>query len=304
MLNQKKNDETGQKMQIVYHIGTNCTDQDRLLKSVLKNADSFAKQGVKVPGPGKYRRLIRETIQRLDGNAPAEDSREILIDAILDDDNCNRLVMSHAQFICIHSRVFENGVFFDQADLKLSGLRDLFPDDELEIFIGLRNPATFIPAVFKESKTPKFDTFMQGLDPVQLRWSDLIARIRGILPNARLTVWCNEDTPLIWAQLIRELAGVDPLTRITGGFDLLSAIMSADGMKKFVAYLKANPPQTEQQKRRIIAAFLERYAITEEVEDEIDLPGWTDETVQQLTTAYEQDLERIETMDRVNFIAP
>jgi hypothetical protein len=53
-------------MQIVYHIGANCTDQDRLLKSVLKNAETFAAQGVKVPGPGKYRRLIRDTIQKLD----------------------------------------------------------------------------------------------------------------------------------------------------------------------------------------------------------------------------------------------
>ncbi len=291
-------------MQIVYHIGSNCTDQDRLLKSVLKNAESFAKQGVKVPGPGKYRRLIRETIQRLDGNSPPDDTREILLDAILDDEKCNRLVMSHAQFICIHSRVFENGIFFEQTDFKLKSLEALFPEDELEIFIALRNPATFIPALYKESKLPNFATFMNDINPMHVHWSDLIQRIRMILPNARLTVWCNEDTPLIWAQLIRELAGVDPLTRITGGFDLLSTIMTTEGMKKFVAYLKANPPQTEQQKRRIIAAFLERYAIPEEVEDEIDLPGWTDETVAQLTQAYESDLERIEDMEGVNFIAP
>ena len=81
-------------MQIVYHIGANCTDQDRLFKSVLKNAETFSEQGVKVPGPGKYRRLIRETIQALDGQEPASDTREILVDAILDDEQCNRVVMS------------------------------------------------------------------------------------------------------------------------------------------------------------------------------------------------------------------
>lgn len=304
MTNQNKNDATGHKMQIVYHIGTNCTDQDRLLKSLLKNAESFSNQGVKVPGPGKYRRLIRETIQRLDGNPPTEDSREIMIDAILDDENCNRLVMSHAQFICIHDRVFENGVLFEQAEFKLGGLVGLFPDDEIEIFLALRNPATFIPTVFEESKKTDFTEFMSGYDPMHMRWSDLIARIRTAIPKARLTVWCNEDTPFIWAQLIRELAGIDPLTRITGGFDLVTAIMTAEGMKKFVAYLKANPPQTEQQKRRIIAAFLERYAIDEEVEDEIDLPGWTADTVEQITAQYEEDLEKIEHMDGVHFIAP
>lgn len=291
-------------MQIVYHIGANCTDQDRLLKSILKNAETFANQGVKVPGPGKYRRLIRETIQRLDGKEPAPDTREILLDAILDDEQCNRLVMCHAQFMCVHRRVFEGGIFYALAEDKLTGLANLFPDDEIEIFLSLRNPATFIPAVFGDSPVDSFQTFMKGIDPAQVRWSDLIARIRNILPQATLTVWCNEDTPLIWAQLIRELAGVDPLTKITGGFDLLSAIMSPEGMKKFVTYLKANPPQTETQKRRIIAAFLEKYALEDEVEDVVDMPGWTDETVAHLTALYDDDVYRIERMEGVNFIAP
>jgi hypothetical protein len=212
--------------------------------------------------------------------------------------------MNHGQFICIHRRVFEGGIFYALAEQKLVGLANLFPDDEIEIFLGMRDPATFIPAVFGDSPVNSYDTFMQGLDPAHVRWSDLIARIRAILPRATITTWCNEDTPLIWAQLIRELDGIDPLTKITGGFDLLSAIMSAEGMKKFVGYLKANPPQTETQKRRIIAAFLEKYALDEEVEDEVDMPGWTDEYVTHLTALYDEDIYRVERMEGVNFIAP
>ena len=291
-------------MQIVYHIGANCTDQDRLLKSVLKNAETLAHQGVKVPGPGKYRRLIRETIQALDGKTPAHDTREILLDAILDDEQCNRLVMSHAQFMCVHRRVFEDGIFYALAEEKLSGLANLFPEDEIEIFLALRDPATFVPAIFGDSPMDNYAKFLHGFDPMQLRWSDLVARIRAVLPRASLTVWCNEDTPMIWAQLIRELGGIDPLTKITGGFDLLSSIMSAEGMKKFVTYLRANPPQTESQKRRIIAAFLEKYALDDEVEETVDLPGWTEDTVAALTAAYDDDVYRIERMEGVNFIAP
>ena len=291
-------------MQIVYHIGANCTDDDRLLKSILKNADNLAQQGIKVPGPGKYRRLIRETIQALDGKPPAPDSREILLDAILDDEQCNRLVLSHAQFMCVHSRVFENGTFYALAQEKLEGLANLFPDDEIELFLGIRNPATFLPALFSDSRPDDFAHFMHGVDPAQVRWSELVARIRHIMPKASLTVWCNEDTPLIWAQLIRELSGVDPLTRITGGFDLLSSIISPEGMKRFVTYLKAHPPQTEMQKRRIIAAFLEKFAMEGEVEQEVDLPGWTEETLQHLTALYEEDINRIAHIPGVNFIDP
>lgn len=150
----------------------------------------------------------------------------------------------------------------------------------------------------------EYEDFIHGMDPMDVRWSDLVARIRTILPKASLTVWCNEDTPLIWAQLIRELAGVDPLTRITGGFDLLNAIMSPEGMRRFVTYLKAHPPQTEMQKRRIIAAFLEKYALDEEIEEEIDMPGWTEATLAELTQRYDDDVERIARIPGVNFIAP
>ena len=291
-------------MQIVYHIGANCTDDERLLKSLLKNAEAFSKQGIRVPGPGKYRRLIRETIQNLGGADPSPDTRDILLDAILDDESATRLVMSHAAFICVVNRIFEGGQFYHLTEAKVAGLRSLFPQDEIEFHIGLRNPATFIPATFREARFEDFRTFMNGLDPRQVRWSSVIETIRRTVPEASVTVWCNEDTPLIWSQLIREVSGVDPLTQITGGFDLLSTIMSREGMQRFLSYLKSHPPQTEVQKRRIMAAFLDKYAIEAEVEEEFDLPGWTEELITELTHLYEEDMERIERMPGVTFISP
>ncbi len=291
-------------MQIVYHIGANCTDDDRLIKSLLKNAEPFSEQGIKVPGPGKYRRLIRETIQNLGGAMPGPDTREILIDAILDDEQANRLVMSNSAFICVPNRIFEGGEFYGLAGPKIAALAHLFDGDDVELFLGLRNPATFVPAVFNDSKQDNFEHFLNRTPLENILWSGVIERIRAAAPAANLTVWCNEDTPLIWAQLIREISGVDPLTRITGGFDLLASIMSADGMSRFLSYLKSHPPQTEVQKRRIIAAFLDKYAIEEEVVEEVDLPGWTADIMDRLTERYEEDVFRIERMPGVNFIAP
>ena len=82
-------------MQIAFHIGANCTDEDRILKSLLKNAGSLSDVGIKVPGPGKYRRIIRETIQNLNGMPPAANTRGILLDAILDDADADRVVLSN-----------------------------------------------------------------------------------------------------------------------------------------------------------------------------------------------------------------
>ena len=291
-------------MQIAFHIGANCTDDDRILKSLLKNAGNFAEQGIKIPGPGKYRRLLRETIQNLNGAPPAPDTRGILLDAIIDDDTAGRLVLSNANFICIANRIFDRGIFYEQAEAKLSALHQLFAQDDIEIFLALRNPATFLPVIFAESKAEIPETYFQGLHPTQVRWSDLVRRIQHMFPQTKLTVWCNEDTPLIWAEILRAISGVEQDQKITGGFDLLASIMSDEGMNRFLNYLRSHPPKSEAQKRRVIAAFLDKYAVEDKIEETVDLPGMTDEMVEELSQIYENDVDFIEQLPGVTFIAP
>ena len=291
-------------MDIVFHIGANCTDDDRLLKSLLKNADIFAEHGVKVPGPGKYRRLIRETIQGLNGAQPAPNTRAFLLDDILDGDQPSRLVLSNSNFICIPNRVFDNGVFYDQAESKIRGLLSLFPQDKIELSLAIRDPATFVPDVFAKSKAPTFEKFMKGYHPALIRWSDLIRRIRNTAPDCKLTVWCNEDTPLLWPTLIRTLSGVPPQTSINGGYDLLSAIMETEGMTRMLAYMRSHPPQNEMQKNKIIVAFLNKYAIEDEMEETIDLPNMTEDAIAELTSLYDADVALIRQMEDVYFREP
>lgn len=42
-------------MQVVFHMGAPCTDDDRLIQSLLKNREALAKQGIAVPTPALYR---------------------------------------------------------------------------------------------------------------------------------------------------------------------------------------------------------------------------------------------------------
>ena len=292
------------RLEIVFHIGANCTDEDRLLKSLIKNADVLAEHGTKVPGPGRYRRLIRETIQNLDGAPPAPHTRQILLDAILDEELPRRLFMSNSRFICFENRIFEDGQFYAQAEFKTRGLAELFPDDDLTFCLGLRDPATFIPAAFAGSKFETLEEFLYGQDLLASRWSDVVFRIQQAVPQAKLIVWCNEDTPMIWAELIRTVAGLPPDTKITGGYDLLAAIMSPEGMNRFLNYMRQNPPRTVQQKHRVIAAFLDKYAIEDAVEETVDLPGVDAETLSYLSDAYEADVAEIARMPGVTFLSP
>ena len=52
-------------MRIVYHLGAHFTDEERLLKCLLKNRGILSQNAVAVPGPKSYRVLLRDTIMSL-----------------------------------------------------------------------------------------------------------------------------------------------------------------------------------------------------------------------------------------------
>jgi hypothetical protein len=293
-------------MQIVYHIGANCTDGDRLLRALLRNTGSLRRQGVCIPGPGRYRKILREAVLGLvdqpGTGIVAPGMRDLILDQIIDGQDVQRLVMSNTSFLCTPQRIFEDATFYSRAAPKVSALNALFPDDEIELFFALRNPATFVPAVWRQSEMD-WASFTAGLDPREIRWSDVIAGIRTAMPTARLCIWCNEDTTLIWGTLLRQLAGVEAEQAILGEFDLLANVMAPEGMQRFLSYMETHPGQTDLQVRRVIGAFLDKFAIPEEIEEEVDAPGWDIAMVDEITRAYDDDIARIARMPGVDFIS-
>jgi hypothetical protein len=289
-------------MDIVFHIGANCTDGEKLIRSLTLNTDTLAAQGIAVPNPTRYRRLLRETMESLGGLPPAPGTRETLLAAIMDDPACTRLVMSNPTFICLPNRVFEGGGFYRVAALKLLALRSLFPQDQIHLHMGIRNPATFVPALWEQAKRSRFSAFMGGIEPTAILWSDVVTLIKQTLPDVSLTLWCNEDTPLIWAEIMRRLTGTPVSQSLKGEFDLLMTIMSAEGMGRFLKYLGSHPPQSDAQTRRVIAAFLDKYALADAIEEEVDLPGWDEPLVARMTQIYEADIQRIAQNPDVTFI--
>jgi hypothetical protein len=39
-------------------------------------------------------------------------------------------------------------------------------------------------------------------------WSEMLRRLTMTHPDCPVTVWCNEDTPLIWGELLQDIAAV------------------------------------------------------------------------------------------------
>lgn len=225
------------------------------------------------------------------------------MDVILDEEHADRMILSNAYFLGSRRFAIQDGQFYPAAPERVIHLRKLFRGDRLSLFMGLRNPATFLPAVLGATPDLLADA-LGGMEPQKLRWSECLRRIRAAAPDMAMTIWCNEDTPLLWAHIIRQMAGLLPEEKIVGGFDLLSDLITREGMQRFRAYLHKYPRLNEQQKRGVIAAFLENFAIPGQLEEELDLPGWTEDLVEELTVLYDEDLARIRQIPGVTLIDP
>lgn len=291
-------------MKIVLHTGAHFTEEDRLFKTLLRNKEDFAPRGISVPGPGRYRPLLRDTLAALDSAPPSPDARAILLDAIMDEADADRIILSHVHMFGAPRACLRDGLLYHMAPTRVAQLDALFAEDTLEIFMCMRNPAAFLPAVYANSPQEDMEEFLRGYSPKRIRWSETLSAVHEAVPHIQITAWCFEDMPLIWATIIREMAGLESSEKIVGGFDLLRDIMDQGGMQRFRAYLKTHPNMSERQKRRVIAAFLDKYALEEALEEELEAPGWTEELVEQLTEIYEDDMEAVAAIPNVNLILP
>lgn len=291
-------------MQLVLHAGAHFTEEERLMKCLLRNKDAFQKHGVAVPGPGKYRNLLRETMVAMENSPIAENARDVMIDAILDGQSAERLLLSSASFFGIQRGILRKGLLYPMAAERMAYMAQIFRKDEIELFMAIRNPASFLPAAFQHSPRDTMEGFMSGMDPLAVRWSDTLLRIREAAPEVSVTVWCNEDAPLIWTEIIQEMAGFDDGEEVIGGYDLLADIMAQEGMDRFQRYMASRTELSVAQKRRVIIAFLEKFARIEAIEEELDMPGWTQELVTEMTEVYEEDMVTLARIPGVHLVSP
>lgn len=292
-------------MQIVLHVGAHFTDEGRLLKSLGKNRDLLAERGISLPKPRSYRTNIRNILN--DANSVrGPEAREAILLGMIDKSvaSPDRIVLSNDNFFCVPRLAVRANQYYPNGDERLADLCNLFHGDDIEIFLSIRNPATYLPALLEGTPETTTDELTDGLVATALRWSEMVQRVRDTLPNVSLTVWCNEDTPLIWDQILRELSGLEATQALDGGDDLLSEIMSPEGLSRYADYLAARPGLTEMQRRRVIAAFLDKFALEEELEEELDFPGWTEEYIDALTEIYDEDVYEISRIPGVTLITP
>ena len=295
-------------MRIVYHLGAHCTDDERLLRCLLKNRGVLNAQGISVPGPARYRSLLRDTAIALKGQVASAETQMLLLEQIIEEDRAERLVLSWDSFLAFLPWAIDSGLYPAAGD-RTRAFTQIFPQEQAEFHLAIRNPATFLPAVYARQQVmkggkPLYEDFVRTTDIFALRWSQVVSAILTQNPGVPLTVWCDEDTPLIWPEVLQAVAGFAPGTVLEDADDLLASLMPPEGMTRMQAYIDTHPVTSVEMRRRIVSAFLDKFAIPEKINIDVELPGWTEEIAQRLTELYEDDVARIAQSQGVRFIAP
>jgi hypothetical protein len=171
----------------------------------------------------------------------AEGARDVLLGAIMDEEDADRLILSNVDFFGAPRAAVRRGILHPFAAERIAQIPKLLPDDEIEMFMALRYPARLLPAMFEHLPKPSMTSFLGVDEPCDICWSDTIHAIRIAAPDLTITVSCNENTPLLWLQIIHKIARLELGGEILDEFDLLNKNMSKEGMQRFAAYVKSHP---------------------------------------------------------------
>lgn len=291
-------------MQIVFHCGVHGTDHDGLLKTLLQNRDWLLKNGIETVPRSRHRGIFENALGALKGGPATREMEEMMLDAILDSDNTRRVICSQPGFLGLPYRAISPDGLFAHAGARVAALANLFPNAETEFFIALKNPAALIPYCVGRIEHRSYDEVMNGVSPASLRWGPAIRRIVQALEGRRLVLWCHEDTPLIWPEVVRTIAQMPGEVPLKAGLQMLGEILHPDGIRHIRDELAKHDHITITLRREVFEQALARYARAELLETEVTLPGWSQDLIDRMTDEYDHDLTEIVAMPGVEFIAP
>ena len=291
-------------MRIIYHLGVHCTDEERLVKCLLNNRAALAREGIVVPGPARYRTLLRDTSASLKGRTASTDTEQLILDEILDDaEDCRRIILSWDNFLAFPQWALR-GAFYMTAGARMQSFCRIFPNCEAEFHMAIRNPATFLPALMKKQPDRPYLDVMDGVDPRDLFWSETIQDLATENPGVPIHVWCDEDTPLIWPEILQAVSGHSDDLALEGADALLASLLSTHAMGRYRDFVARRKPRDAAHRRKIAATFLSKLALPQRMEMTVDLPGWTTELAETLTLQYDEDMARIAAIPGVTLTLP
>lgn len=287
--------------QIAFHVGVHTTDEERLFRSLRLNADVLREQKIELCDNQLNEPILNEAAQALRGGIASPEMEEVVIDALVEEDDTARLIISRPTLLGVPRRLFNVTSMMEYTGEKMIELTNIVPTVEAEFHIGIKNPVTLMARLINRASI-SYDMLMNGTDPLKKRWGptmiDVVQKLRG----RKLVVWCHEDMPMIFPEVLHRLSGVSAETTLKGGDRLLRDLLTPEGVKHLREEIADDMEITAR--RAAVEVLLEKYTRKDVMSMDIDCPGWTKDVVEQMTADYHEDIAMIAALPGVEFISP
>lgn len=289
-------------MQISLHLGSLLTDEDRVYECLRANRAALAQVGIVVPKRKHARHPLRNAAAQTPDQPLDAQMRTDLVARLCDPAQTTRLVLSWDAYLGGAQAVVRNGRLYPKAASRLRGYREMFAGHDLRVHLALRNPATLLAALAGKLGGKKGRALLASVDVTSLSWRNTVAQMRAACPDVPLTIWCDEDTPFIWHTIMQTVSGHPPDMQLDGLHNWYSSVMTDAGVAAMQAWLQSHPPATEDQRSRIIGAFLDKFHDSGRTEIDMAGTGWSDDVLDLVTTMYEQDFDAVAQMEGVSVL--
>ncbi|WP_069301303.1 hypothetical protein [Neptunicoccus sediminis] len=287
------------------HIGVHRSATQHLRKMLWQNRDLLQSQGICVPLADQAERAFARAIKQISRGATPRDVKAELVSALTKDQSYRRVVMIDPSISGTLMRPVGKEYFYPRIATTMSRILNVLNGESLRVFVGLRNPASFIPSCYcagmRHNPALSFEDFVADANLQGLRWSDYLHRAQLKKADLPITTWRYEDYPLMWRDVAQALTGIKNRELLVGSSAPVNSGLSLRGAILMHSYLKEHPVGTRAEFEKLNRAFDRKFPSTQGFNDELH---WPEELTEGMTENYEDDLYYIERMDNVMMLSP
>lgn len=109
---------------------------------------------------------------------------------------------------------------------------------------------------------------------------------------------------MIWPELVRLAGDMPPEAPLAGALLYMQELLGDAGLARLRAELGGRDQLSIGQRRRIQSEMLAAHILPDALDEDITLPGWTQELVDEVTASYHADLSEIAVLPGVEFVLP
>ena len=283
---------------VTLHIGAHKTASTHLQKLFLAHSDALLSRGCAYFGPEMLRkRRVKNTegttVNRLRRSLDA--ARTAGQSVLLSDENI--LGRPRPPFIA------DGGRLYPQAAPRVAAFVSGLGLTEVTLALSLRDPLAFLISAHGHQAMAghpvSFDDFANGIDPLALRWSEVIARLLEYAGAARIILWRYEDYPRIAPNICAALSG-DPYAAqiLTADSGPQLTGISEQAFQRAQALLAKDP---QKNAKKTVKHQMRRFPKSAQYPP---LQPFSPACIAQSLSQYQLDWAHLATLPRVTCLAP